>query len=177
MRLTQLQKKAFVRAVMADIPLEDHKQAFREYITKRAFAKLPKEIRTIADNPTLAPYLYREWEYISGAYCMGSVYIIKKSDAHLELTDEEQAEVGVIHAKFKDQQEKIHEIQAKLNSAINSVTTIKQAKEVLPDLIKYIPSEATQATNNLPLVIGLSDELKALGLNITAQPQTTVQGE
>jgi len=42
-------------------------------------------------------------------------------------------------------------------------TTLKQLQDQLPELIKYMPDEKGRATKNVPMVVGVIEDLKKAG--------------
>lgn len=162
MKLNKYQKEAFVSAVMQDIPSVDYVEQFRVLVQGDALSQLPDAIKLIVKDTNLSQYITLTYVYLDGCRCMGRVAIFNCQGAY-KCSDEIRAKCLELHDLFEAQNEARHNIRYKLESAISSVSTLKQAKQLMPDLIKYLPQEHEKTTQP-PAITGLSDDLRLLGL-------------
>lgn len=147
MRLTRYDKQAFVRAVMQDIPKNDDESLFNE-IQAKLVEDMSEECRFIYNRNPRA--LRAEWE--SEPFDRSN-YTIVVGDADYEK----------VTLPYRERSREISNIRRQLTSIIEGCSTLKQAKERLPDFVKYLPSETPSGKiANLP-VDSLKKGLRGLG--------------
>lgn len=176
MRLNNSQRDAFVRAVMQDVPTVDYKEQLRTAIQDYLYNIAPAEVKVLYDNEKLRKYLtlgsvsvYREDVGFTDMYLVpygvdGNRW--GRPDFRIDLSKaEENPALGVIKSLVisKTEQRIAHaNLENKLRQTIYSVTTLKQALELMPEFAKYLPEEVV-ATKQLPAVANLVADLNKAG--------------
>lgn len=163
MRLTNDKRRAFVNAVIADVPKVDYKEQIRKLLLDAAVEMLPEPIRKIWDNPELRHYLGSNYIY---CFNVGVAY-------PRNIQCESDFPIGTIHAldklkvKADEQVEKIEELKTKLTSLVNGCSTLKQLKLAVPELEKYMPADnqlsLSHTNRSLPVVTNVIADLVKAG--------------
>ena len=177
MRLTNADREAFVRAAMDDAPKIDYSTQCKEIILGFLKETVPIDLQNmiakypdwfdahrvsmpmhIEDFNTRLTPKYREWNHI--------------------LTDEERRNrVRELAAAAKLQSEQRAAIEIKLTSVIASCTTLKMAKEILPEFVKYLPQERDgKVIRSMPVVANLVADLMSMGWPKDKQSAQTAAG-
>jgi hypothetical protein len=168
MRLTKFDREAFVRAVMADVPTVDYDEQAKQLVQKAARDAMPPKVQAVYDDKDTRGFLTCEFYAMPGSLANAYLYHPKgwKHDAKLDKKLQELA------AGKKAQDQARQELRSKLKSIINNCSTLKKAKELLPEFEKYLPAEReTVKADNLPAVTGLVTDLMKLGWPKGKQPQ------
>lgn len=165
MRLTKLIKESFVRAVMNDTPAVDYNTQIREEATKWLKANVPADLQKLAKKH--AEYFAVD-EYINvgnttvpfivlpiDGYCRRG----PRSDMARKLNEH----VADIVQKQKHQTDTRNELERKLTGTIDAFNTVKQAKDALPELAKYLPEDEATAVKTLPAIANTIADLVAAG--------------
>ena len=148
MRINTYTQQAIVSSILNDVPdpaKKINKEEIQALFTKamsapvRRFFKLhPEAVKT---------------EYFNGhRYGLDFSGQITSGDA----------DVAVVFAPFLEKEQARSAARSKVHTAIKSCTTLKQLTERFPEFIKYYPTEDSP-TKNLPAVIDVAKDLKALG--------------
>lgn len=157
MRLTNDIKKAFISAVLADVPTVDYQEEFRKLVQAAAIETLPPEVKKLAKSNELRGYLdtHRLWW---GPFNLVSVF------ADLEIKDmpELKTKCDELAALKEAQDSSIAALRNRLTAAVGSCNTRKQLAELLPEMEKYLP-EDPGPTKNLPAVANLVTDLMKQG--------------
>jgi uncharacterized membrane protein YgaE (UPF0421/DUF939 family) len=159
MKLTNYMRDGFVDKVIGSLTKIDYISQTQELLNKDAFNNLPK----ILQDKNITHYLENKRIYFEGARCMGGYFVRNRE---YEASDEIKAKVKELHVLFESQREKLSQSEQQLKAMIYGVTTLKAAKEVLPEsLHQFLPVESEKKTNSFALVTTeLMDNLKAMGL-------------
>lgn len=150
MKLTYYDRQAFVRAVMNDVPKitkEDVLPKLQAELLKamspearKLYRKSPKALRSDYDH-----YLTTAREFVR--YVVGDAQNVRE-----------------ILQPYKDAVDARDEIENRLQATIKSCSTLKQAKERLPEFEKYLPTErGTTDVTGLPAISNLVADLTKLG--------------
>lgn len=168
MKLNKWQKQAFVNAVMQDIPSVDYLEDFRAFVMKEGLKTLPKEILAIHNDPKTIGYLDKQSQWFSGlstVYYYAVLGWLPKEDEAIKLAREDS------ETKILAQAERCREIKAKLQGAINSCSTLKQAETLLPEFIKYLPKDTGSVIDRtMPVIADLVVTLTAAGWPKESEP-------
>lgn len=161
MRLTKADKEAFVRAVMDDVPKVDYDEQAKKLVMEELVERMPAEVKAVYKT---AP----EWltsNYICLRGNLQSFYgPARKCTDTKELAPRLSEKLSELSAAKKEQTGTRSEIRSKVQATIDSCTTLKQAKERLPEFEKYLPAERGGfSTANLPAVTNLVADLMNLG--------------
>ena len=177
MKLTKAHKAEFVRAVLADVPTKNYPTQAEDLARKLCQAKY-KELGLAKVDPSRLSYasIYvRVWASDimladrpkDGCYypCNTFAQIAGKGlNEHeiAEITD--CPEMMVIRQGYADEYNMLNNLRKQLTAVIASCTTLKQAKEALPEFIKYLPEEPGSAIDRtLPVVGNLVADLSKAG--------------
>jgi hypothetical protein len=157
-KLTRYQRDAFIRAVMKDIPEIDYLEQFRKAVQADAYATLPPVIKAVVDAD-LAEFLDDFYYHHPGASCMSNVH---HNHYEYKPSADVAAQFDELHRQHSEQRDARRAIEGKLRSAIYSCNTLKQARELLPELAHHLPVETTM-TAQVPQVAGLVADLTKAG--------------
>lgn len=161
MKLTITMKEEFVRAVMQDVPQHDFYADFQKVVQDFAVSKMPPEIRKIWRNNELRGFL-RTNSYWDDLSCDYPIFGSSKSEECALIR--ELKEVKEIQLKARQESERRAQLRNKIKSAIYSVSTVKQARELLPEFEKYLPKPGESISKLTPAVIAnLAADLTAAG--------------
>ena len=146
MKLTNYLRESFVNAVMNDVPqITISKEEVQALILKA----MPPKVKAIYKDEALRKHLKTISIYIGNASHYGIVIgNVSEKEALKEFRDKEQAR--------KD-------MRTKLGALAKGCSTVKQLQEAAPLLTKYMPSDDPQKTPNLPMVVNVMGDLRALG--------------
>lgn len=160
MKLTKSDREAFVNAVMDDVPKIDYKDQAQKLFDAWVVDKLPPEIAPLYKNPTLRAclkevYFPRAVNVLScWQHCGCEVNFDEDLLAPLRELDEKDVEQDRERAKLR----------AQVSATINGCTTLKQARERLPEFTKYLPADRDgTGVINLPVVANLVAALTSAG--------------
>ena len=159
MKLTNYMRDNFIDKVLGSLTKIDYLSQAQEILNKDAYNKLPK----VLQDKSIQHYLESKFIYIDGVRCMGRFQIRNKE---YEPSDEIKIKVNELHILFESQRDKRETAKQQLRAMIYGVTTLKAAKEVLPDSLHlYLPIEQEKLSNSFALVTTeLMNNLKEMGL-------------
>jgi hypothetical protein len=162
MKLTKYDRQAFVKAVMADIPQIDYREQARKLIYEDSIEQLPKNLQEPARDPKSKDLIHNSTYYIpefaNSFFVFGHRYSSFKPSTKIAKKLEE---LEALHA---EQQAKLNAVEGKLTASIEACTTLKTAKERLPEFEKYLPIDRTPEKGAyLPAVANLVADLSTLG--------------
>lgn len=163
MKLTKYDRQAFVKAVMADIPKEDYKEQARALILEDSIQALPKKLQDAARDPACKDYLETGSCYRQAFGGSFTVYDRRWNGRYTPsaTATKKLLELEKLH---QEQTKKLDDVEAKLTASIEACTTLKVAKERLPEFEKYLPQDRTPEKGTyLPAVANLVADLSTLG--------------
>ena len=181
MKLTKKHREDFVDAVMADVPKESYSTQIEDVIRKlwRAILKREKlenvdanrlnkesvHVRyyihdTTKEAVAKIPEGERKWDYTYNSICALRLHGLTEEDAEKLLNS---AEVVELVNKAVEQHNQRATLRQKITAVIASCSTLKQAKEALPEFEKYLPAEPGKMDRSLPVVGNLVAELTKAG--------------
>lgn len=150
MRLTNYIRDSFIRNVKNQLP--EKKWPHINEVQKLVLEKMDPVIRAVYDNENLRPALQTSSYYKYDGYDGRGQVII----GNVKLDD--------VLKPWHDHYTKVNETIGKIRAAAYSATTLKQLREVLPDLVEYMPDETGKpATKGVPMVVSVKEDLKELG--------------
>jgi hypothetical protein len=160
MRLTKTDKQAFVTAVMNDVPEVDYNEICRKEVTAWCDARMPEEVKAVMKK-------YPEWinqTYFSTPYGLSNVSIVAPESIYTDGCGEFGTRLHELARLKKLQDEQRGDMKRKVEAMIEPCTTLKQAKERLPEFEKYLPKERTgTGVGNLPAVANVVAALMEAG--------------
>lgn len=180
MKLTKQHREDFVQAVMADVPRIDYKTQVEDLVRKlwREILKKEKltdisEARLNRENVIVRYYTHdstnkavpeipegeRHWNYTSQVFCSLRLHGLTEEEANFN----KHPEIGELLKKLVDQVNQRHEMSKRIRAVIDACSTLKQAKEALPEFEKYLPKEPEKVDRSLPVVGNLVAELTKAG--------------
>lgn len=146
MKLTNYLRDSVILSVSNDIP--EVKWPNLEQLQERLVKAFDKRVKAVYVDETLRKGL--EQQYYRRGLHRGYVKV-----ANLSIDD--------VLTKEVEQQTQREDVLSKLKGAVYGCSTLKQLQELLPDLVKHMPSEDAPTKAGLPVVAGLMDDLKKLG--------------
>jgi Nucleotide modification associated domain 5 len=162
MKLTKYDRQAFVKAVLADIPQIDYREQARKLIYEDSIDQLPKVLQDAARDEKAKSYIHTTSHYLSAFYNSFTVFGQRYHD--YKPSDKIKTKLGELIAAHEAQKEKLDAVEAKLTASIEACTTLKSAKERLPEFEKYLPADRTPEKGvYLPAVANLVADLATLG--------------
>lgn len=161
MKLNKADKEEFVDSILEDTPFENYTEQVHKVVNDMLKEMLPKEILKIWNSNTLKGFL--KTRYI-GFNCIG----IQSIEVPLSWEDcriiEKDARIEEIIKKQRLINKSHDELRQKLSDAIASVSTVKQAKELMPEFAQYLPDEKSEKLKYAPAVIAnLASDLTKAG--------------
>lgn len=163
MKLTKYDRQAFVKAVMADIPKEDYREQARKVLLQDSIEALPKKLQDAARDPTCKDYLETGNYYLQAFNNSFTVYD-KRWSGHYTASATAKKKLDELCSLHVAQKEKLDAVEQKLVASIEACTTLKMAKERLPEFEKYLPQDRTPEKGAyLPAVANLVADLATLG--------------
>lgn len=132
MRLTETLRKAFVRAVMADVPRVDYDTMIADEARRMSIANMPKWLQdACAKHKELLGYLRTTSDWESGA----SFFTAGPRTA------ENKADLARLVERRAQQRAERQGLEGKLTDAARGCNTVKQLADALPEFAKYLPKE------------------------------------
>jgi hypothetical protein len=162
MRLTNLMRESFVRAVMLDVPYVRYEEEITKAIKQAARDAMPEAIKAIADKEELSSWLNEGYLYAEN---FSSVRVPKPYETSNDLKtycpDAYEA-IDVLIKKRKAQSDERQTLEKKLQACALACSTRKQLLDMLPEFEKYLPDDEKKAAKSYPLVANVvSDFVKA----------------
>lgn len=163
MKLTKYDRQAFVKAVMADIPMEDYREQARALILEDSIQALPKKLQDAARDPACKDYLETGSCYRQAFAGSFTVYD-KRWNGRYTPSATAMQKLTELETLHRAQEKKLDDVEAKLTASIEACSTLKVAKERLPEFEKYLPQDRTPEKGTyLPAVANLVADLATLG--------------
>ena len=178
MKLSKAHKAEFVRAVLADVPTKNYPTQAEDLARKLCRAKY-KELgldKVDVNRLKYAGIYIRVWHDSSDTVTVARQErgcYLNKSFAQIGgngLSDYEIAEITdcpemmAIRQGYADERNMLNNLRKQLTAVIAACNTLKQAKEALPEFIKYLPEEPGSAIDRtLPVVGNLVADLSKAG--------------
>lgn len=164
MRLTNIDRDAFIKAVLDDVPSIDYQEQARVALQKKAVELLPPKLRTLHKE-------FGHWFKTSKVWNMPhplhGVYVVSldgdEVSKQLQSDVDFWGSVKAIAANETAQSKVKVELRAKLHSCIYACQTSKQARERMPEFAKYLPPDDDAPSRTLPVVANVVADLVAAG--------------
>lgn len=162
MRLTKYDRQAFVSAVLDDIPKIDYEAKAHKLIREFAITTFPEELRPLVKK---YPEFFQD-RYVGGLpHGLRSMYAKIRPDVagNLKKYSELWDQLVELGKQQSEQNNALEKQRAKLEAVISQCSTLKVARERLPEFDKYLPQDKPNSVaTNLP-VANLVSDLMALG--------------
>lgn len=165
MRLTNTLRKAFVRAVMDDVPSTDYQEQARELLTRAAGENLPPALkRAIAIDPSIRDWIESRYHHV-GKFPLSGMFLLGTREALNQLDKDEvlQQKLQLLSDALAEQNKCRNQLQEKIEGIAASCATRKQLLEALPEFEKYLPAQASANSRSVPALANLLADLTAAG--------------
>lgn len=162
MRLTKNHKEAFVKAVMQDVPHVDYKEHARDRIKKLvADARKRAGVDKMDDERLDSCFV----AFTNGkGYSEGTAIIARGLTVREVKEIQNDAQARALIDKHNEQKTARTELEAAVRAAIAGCTTRQQAKKLMPEFEKYLPTEhSTGIDRSVPAIANMAAKLTAAG--------------
>jgi hypothetical protein len=165
MRLNNSIKNAFVRAVLDDAKLVDYTTQIHDKVKKYFYDIAPDAVKKLYDNPKTQGYFQTTSINLNyGNEYLGWYHVPLVPSPDYKMIDMDfLAEIHYLKNQENEQQKKRWDLEKKLDGVINSFTTVKSAREALPEFAKYLPEVDGSRCKTLPAIAGLVADLQKVG--------------
>ena len=183
MKLSKKRREDFVEAVMSDVPSANYptqaedraRLLYKQIAEKVGVSDIPLERLCMCGGDIYlskhsqthkftrnGPEAGWTWKDING-YCF--FHIGLHGLTHKEVKDfiVEDPEIQKLVDLFIEEKNKHADLRQKVTAVIAACTTLKQAKEALPEFEKYLPAEPGKVDRSLPVVGNLVADLAKAG--------------
>lgn len=161
MKLTKSDKDAFVRACLDDVPQVDYNDVVRDKLMKFALSVMPDSVKVVYQlDPS---WLRTSWVYTPGNLTPVCLPVLNGDYVIRDKYPELWAELVAMGDELQAQSIKLQDLRAELQSAIYCCSTLKQAKERLPEFEKYLPTDRDGTHISTLPVANLVADLTAAG--------------
>lgn len=164
MKLTKSDREAFVRAVINDVPTVDYQEQAEKLVRSMALSTFPEDLRPMVTK--YPDYFENHYVHLPGQL-QNRYFKINKFYSHKSFQEkfpEIWEQLETLAEQLKEQGDRVATLRQQLSGVIESCSTLKQAKERLPEFEKYLPQERNGvAVANLPAISNLVTDLKAVG--------------
>jgi muconolactone delta-isomerase len=164
MKLTKLQRDAFISAVMNDVPMIDYRERARVALQKKAIDLLPAKLKALHKD-------FGHWFKTDIIWKMPgrlrNVSVVSHNDnetmKQMQADGDFWASIEEMARLDTEQDDARTALHSKLHAVIYSCTTVKQAHEQLPEFAKYLPDPDAPTDRSVPVVANLVADLTAAG--------------
>jgi len=170
MRLNESIRSAFVNAVLNDTPKVDYVEQRRKIIQDHLFAIAPAAILRVYKDQDLRRFLrldHVSYEGASGSrlsWGLGKYWLVPDTSYTYKIED--KSILKQLHAIDEQETAQVNqrtELEKKLRATILAFNTVKQARDALPEFVKYLPDEADPKCKTLPAITDLVTDLVKAG--------------
>jgi hypothetical protein len=159
MKLTNTLREAFVKAVMADVPATDYNDLARKTAQDDLCAQMPSKVFALYQDTKLRDYLKNGFWHgapgsLSGLCLYGWGRLVPTETCMVELR-------RLADLKSRQDSERA-KLRAPIAAAAMAATTTNRLVELLPELVRYLPVDATPS-RALPVVTNVVSNLRAAG--------------
>ena len=192
MKLTKKHREDFVEAVMSDVPTTDYatqaenraRYLYIQFAKKAGVIDIPHERLCMR---SCAVYLSKHsqshkfarngreegWGWKDNdRCCFFHIGVPGLTIEEAEDSIEEDPEIQKLVDLFIAEQNKLADLRQKVTAVIAACSTLKQAKEALPEFEKYLPAEPGNVDRTLPVVGNLVADLTKAGWPAGERPGT-----
>lgn len=149
MKLTNALKKAFVNAVMADVPKIDYNEQAHTLAQQYVLSIAPQAVVDLYNSPN-RDYLAADRVCFPAYIADAHLYAAISSDV-LMMDDEVWNQLRELSNAAEAQNNKLFALREQLHAAVASCTTVAALKKLLPEFEKYLPS--APPTNQYPVAV------------------------
>ena len=183
MKLSKKHREDFVEAVMSDVPSTNYptqaedraRQLYKQIAEKVGVINLPHErLHMRSCSIYLVKHIHSQkfardrheagwgWKEYDG-YCFLCIGVPGLTNNEVEDSIEKDPEIQKLVDLFIEEKAKHADLRQKITAVIAACSTLKQAKEALPEFEKYFPAEPEKIDRSLPVVGNLVTDLTKAG--------------
>ena len=145
MRLTQTLRKAFINAVMNDVPTIDYRRDIQKYLYDECLKAMPADVRKAYKN-------HPNWFSPNGINIGNVGYFYLPVPDGFKFNTDVVAHAEQIRKNWDAQTRMLNDLRKKLIGAVTACNTDKALRELLPEFEKYVPVNEKPVTQNLPAI-------------------------
>lgn len=165
MKLTNYLRKAFVSAVMQDVPVQDFDEQIDKVRVEAVAKELPEKLRAAWLDPLLRCYFDTRSLHVHGDFCVQApspLYMYNSTDDPTHPSYRIRNALRPLVEQRAEARTTRQELHRKLEAVVAGCNTRKQLIEALPEFEKYAPQEPAKLAG-LPAVSGVVAALVAAG--------------
>lgn len=165
MKLTNYLRKAFVSAVMQDVPVQDFDEQIDKVRVEAVAKELPEKLRAAWLDPLLRCYFDTRYLYAHSDFHVQvptPLYMYNSSDDPAHPSYRIRNALLPLAEQRAEANRARRELENKLEAVVAGCNTRKQLVEALPEFEKYAPQETAKLAG-LPAVSGVVADLVAAG--------------
>lgn len=163
MKLTKVHREAFVKAVLQDAPQVNYEEQAHKFAKECAIEYLPAQLRQFALSENTQDYLSMETIWFNQHFTgICPVRVFASRNKSFAFKADDRKKLDKIEKLAQAQIEQRQALKERVAGVIASCTTLKIAKERLPEFAKYLPEEI-EKTQNLPAIANIVADLTKLG--------------
>lgn len=165
MKLTKAHKSLMVTRIMQDTPQVDYEAQAQVIIDQDMIDEAPSVLVPLLKNKDWRTYLITGHHYCP----VGEPYYASKWGCSIAVysgyapSSRAECLLAEVVAEATVQEKTRQSLKVKLTHALAACTTSNAVLNLYPEFEKYLPEEPSKASRLLPVVQGLTDELKKLG--------------
>ena len=183
MKLSKKHREDFVEAVMSDVPSANYptqaedraRLLYKQIAEKVGVSNIPLErlemricsiylskcgqTHKFARDGLEAGWAWKD----NGNYCFFRIGLHGLTRNEVEDSIEKDPEIQKLVDLFIEEKNKHADLRQKVTAVIAACSTLKQAKEALPEFEKYLPAEPGNVDRSLPVVGNLVADLAKAG--------------
>ena len=183
MKLSKKHREEFVEAVMSDVPSANYptqaedraRLLYKQIAEKVGVSDIPPErlyvlscgvylckhgqSHKFARDGQEAGWRWKEYDN----YCFFRIWAHGLTRKEVEDSIKKDPEIQKLVDLFIEEKNKHVDLRQKITAVIAACTTLKQAKEALPEFEKYLPAEPGNVDRSLPVVGNLVADLAKAG--------------
>lgn len=162
MKLTNYLRKAFVSAVMQDVPVQDFDEQIDKVLVEAVAKELPEKLRAAWLDPLLRCYFDTRSFYVHDDFYVHIPAPLYSYDESNEFCYRIKDALRPLAEQRAEARRARRELEDKLHAVVAGCNTRKQLIEALPEFEKYAPQEPAKLAG-LPAVSGVVADLVAAG--------------
>lgn len=169
MRMTETIRDAFVGAILADTPRVEYGEQMQKVAQEYLLNAAPPAVVRLFKNPDTRHYFHQHavrWTDDYSEYNTTSCFVVPNEghSNYFRITDPETVKkLSELGAAERQQNRERRELKGKLEATIKGFTTVKSARDAMPELAKYLPDPTIKVDRTVPAVTGLITDLVKAG--------------
>lgn len=141
MKLTKLHRSAFVKGVMADVPMVDYEDMIRNQALKGVIQTMPEEVRVA--------YIKHPTWFRNQAFWIECMSIFIPTDSESTIPKSVLASLQPLLKQLEAQNNQRKVLCDKITSVAESCSTRKTLLAALPEFEKYLPVDMDNPANRM----------------------------